>query len=280
LGEQVRTELRHCYQSQDWFSMVGTQFDKTIHSQASTRNKLGLPNDRKVAVIFPHILWDGSFFSGNDLFEDYTEWLIETVRAACSNPRLQWVVKLHPAHVVKAKQGNDSGKPSELAVIERSIGALPPHVTLIHPHTDLSTYSLFEIADYVITVRGTVGIEAALFGIPPVTAGTGRYDRRGFSLDSSSREEYLNKLGNLETYPRLSATQVQAAERYAYGVFFARPLALTSVSLEYERDGKATPKFTVRCQSREEWMDAPDLRALSGWIAEGKTEDLLALPLN
>lgn len=278
-GRQIRQELLQCYEAQDWFSVVGTQFDKKILSQDITRRNLGLSSDKKVAVIFPHILWDGSFFYGKDLFDDYTQWFVETIRAASANSRLQWVVKLHPAHCVKAKQNKALGKPAELNAIERTFGSLPTHVKLVYPDTELSTYSLFEIADYTVTVRGTVGIESALFGVPVVTAGTGRYDRRGFTLDSSTSQEYLQKLAALETYPRLSAEQVEIAERYAYGTFLCRPLRLSSVSLEYERDAMATPKVTVHCQTRDQWLAAPDMRRLAGWLADGKAEDMPLLSL-
>jgi hypothetical protein len=235
---------------------------------------LGLSSDKKVAVIFPPILWDASFFYGKDLFDDYSHWFVETLRAAAANSRLQWVVKLHPAHIVKAKQDNNQGKPAELNVIERTFESLPAHVKLVHPDTELSTYSLFEIADYAVTVRGTVGIESALFGVPAVTAGTGRYDRRGFTLDSSTREEYLEKLAKLEKFSRLSAEQVELAERYYYGVFSCRPLTLSSVSLEFARDEMATPKVIVHCHTRDEWLAAPDMRRLAGWLADGKAEDM------
>lgn len=277
-GQKVREELLQCYQTQDWFSSVGTQFDKRILSREMTRKTLGLSSDMKVAVIFPHILWDGSFFWGEDLFDDYTHWLVETIRAASANTRVQWVLKLHPAHIVKAKQGNNAEKPAELKVIEQMFGTLPAHLKLVYPDTDISTYSLFEIADYVVTVRGTVGIESALFGIPVVTAGTGRYAGRGFTLDSSTREEYLQKLATLETYPRLSSEQVELAERFAYGTLFRRPLTLSSASLEYERDAVATPKVTVHCQTREEWLRSSDIRPLADWLADGKAEDMLVLP--
>jgi len=276
-SRKIREELFQCYETQDWFSSVGTQFGKQILSRQMTRHKLGLSADKKVAVIFPHIFWDGSFFSGEDLFEDYTHWFVETIRAACANPRLEWVVKLHPAHVVKARKDN-YGRPQELEVIESELPALPAHVKLLHPDTQLSTYSLFQIADYAITVRGTVGIESALFGIPVVTAGTGRYAGRGFTLDSATREEYLEKLATLETRPRLSAAQVEIAERFAYGMLFCRPWSLSSVSLEYERDAVATQKVAVHCQTRQQWLASPDMRQLAGWIADGKTEDMLAWP--
>jgi hypothetical protein len=282
-GQAVRQELFQCYQSQDWFSFVGTQFEKQLMSKQQTCHALGLPGDvssKKVAIIFPHILWDGSFFSGKDLFGDYTEWLVETIRAAAANTRLHWLVKLHPAHVVKAKQSNDLQQPSEVSVIERRFGTLPPHITLVYPDSQLSTYSLLEIADYAVTVRGTVGIEAALFGIPVVTGGTGRYDRRGFTLDSSTREEYLERLASLDTCARLSPKQIEMAERFAYGTFFCRPLRLSAVSLDYNRDGKATPRFKVRCQTRDEWLGARDMQVLSRWLADGKAEDMLDLPVD
>jgi hypothetical protein len=274
-ARQLRKELFDTYDAQDWFSVVGTQFDKKIHSAEATRQKLGVSAGRKVAVVFAHILWDGSFFYGKDLFEDYTQWFVETIRAAIANPRVQWLVKLHPAHIVKAKQVNDAGRPAELDVIEKQFGTLPAHVTLVYSNTDVSTYSLFEIADYTVTVRGTVGIESALFGVPVITAGTGRYDRRGFTVDSASRKEYLDKLAHLESIPRLSQEQIRLAERYAYGVFFWRPLSLSCISLEFERDEKATPRVTVRCQSREEWLSSPDIRRLADWIADGKAEDMM-----
>jgi hypothetical protein len=273
-SREIRQELFRSYESQDWFSVVGTQVDKKLLSQDATRAHLGLRADKKVAVVFVHILWDGSFFYGEDLFKDYTEWFVETIRAAIGNDRLQWVVKLHPAHLVKAKQKNTERRPAELDVIEKEFGSLPPHITLVHPDTEVSTYSLFEIADYTVTVRGTVGIESSLFGVPAITAGTGRYDRRGFTVDSSSREEYLRKLATLESIPRLTPEQVTCAERYAYGLLFWRPLALSSASLEFERGEKALPKFVIQCRTRSQWLASPDMNRLSRWIAEGVFEDM------
>lgn len=277
-GRQIRQELFQCYKTQDWFSVVGTQFSTQLLSGEDTRKRLGILPDQKIALVFPHILWDGSFFAGEDLFDDYTDWLAQTIRGACENPHIEWVVKLHPAHVVKAHKLNISSRPRELDVIEREVGTLPPHVKLIRHDCDLSTYSLFEIADYAVTVRGTVGIEAALHGIPVVTAGTGRYDRRGFTLDSATREEYLSKLANLHCYPRLTPEQIELAERYAFLVFCCQPLELSSVSLEYSRDAFATPKMSVHCRTRQQWLDSPDMRRLSAWIADSSIPDMVTLP--
>jgi hypothetical protein len=108
-------------------------------SQAETVRHLGLAHDKKVAVVFPHIFWDGSFFAGDDLFEDYAQWFVETMRVAYSNDRLQWVVKFHPAHVVKANREGVTRRPQEMDVLEQALGPLPPHVKLLPPTCELST---------------------------------------------------------------------------------------------------------------------------------------------
>jgi hypothetical protein len=276
-GRCVRDELLRCYQTQDWFNFVGTQFGKTIVSKEDARARLGLVPDKKVAVIFPHILWDGSFFWGDDLFENYARWLAETIRAACANPRLQWVVKVHPSHVVKSRRDSVQGRPQELDIIEGTVGTLPDHVKLLHPEDSISTYSVYQLADYAITVRGTSGIEASVFGVPVVTAGTGRYAGRGFTIDPATPEEYLEKLRTLDMQPPMTPHQIELAERYAFGIFFGRPLQLSSVALEFVQDATASWKIAVHCKTREDWLNAPDIRRFAKWIGTND-EDMFSLP--
>ena len=71
---------------------------------------------------------------------------------------------------------------------------------------------------------------------------------RGFTLDSSTRQEYLQKLSTLETYPRLSAEQVELAERFAYGVFLCRELSLERVARIWT-NGMDTTRFAVPLQN-------------------------------
>ena len=151
---------------------------------------------------------------------------------------------------------------------------------LVRPETPISTYSLFQIADYVITVRGTVGIEAALFGVPVITAGTGRYDSRGFTFDSRTKDEYLTRLATLETSPPMTADQIELAEKYAYYVFLGRPLRLSCASLEYARDGKASPILTVRCRTPDQWLASPDMISLIDWIRDATAEDFVGAPVS
>ncbi|MDA2918670.1 hypothetical protein MYX76_04120 [Desulfobacterota bacterium AH_259_B03_O07] len=274
--QRLRQELYSTYASGDWYSEVGTQFNKRILDAAEIRKRLGLDPRKRTALIFPHILWDGTFFWGKDLFRNYEEWFIETVRTACANNQVNWIIKVHPANIVKNVRDGFQGESSEVVAIRKHIGQLPSHLFVIPADSNINTFSLFGLMAYCLTVRGTIGIEAASFGIPVLTAGTGRYDHKGFTIDSESRKQYVERLACIQEIPPLSSAQRELAERFAYGVFVLRPLGLTTVTLEFQRDAKATSKTRINVSTKEDWLNAPDLKALVRWLSDREQKDFLA----
>ncbi|ABD06247.1 hypothetical protein RPB_1537 [Rhodopseudomonas palustris HaA2] len=185
--------------------------------------QLGLDPSKPTAVLFSHVLWDANLFYGKDIFENYGEWFIETVKAAVANPRLNWLVKLHPANIWKRKLSGTTDEYGELRLIREHIGALPDHVKILPADTKISTMSLFRMVDVGITVRGSIGYELPCFGVPVVTAGTGRYSGFGFTEDCTSRAQYLDRLAHLETIERLDPAQVRRARVHAHALFALRP---------------------------------------------------------
>jgi len=149
---------------------------------------------------------------------------------------------------------------------------------MIAPESEISTYSLFQIMDYCIKVCGTVGMEAGRLGIPVLTGGRGPYDNKGFTVDSNTREEYLEKLRNIQEIPRLSSTQRELAERFAYATFLMRPWHAKSVTLPYLPDKKKfLYKGQVNVKSPEDWYTAEDLKVFADWIANpNKADEYLA----
>jgi hypothetical protein len=134
---------------------------------------------------------------------------------------------------------------------------------------------MFEAMDYCVTVRGTVGMEAACFGVPVLTAGTGRYDRLGFTIDHDSRDHFLDTLSQLERVPGLGEAQTELARRFAYGVIMARPLPLQSVQFGYHHDAGATMSAKLTLDPAEDVADASDVAAIAAWIRSGR-EDFLS----
>lgn len=274
--EQALTaEFEQRYGGAEKHPDAGLQEGKRVKSPEEVRAELALDPDKPTAVVFSHLLWDASLFFGEDLFEDQEEWLIETVRAAVANPNVNWVVKLHPANLYKGDALEDE------AAIREAVGELPPHVKILRPETDLNTYALFSVIDAGITIRGTIGLELPVFGIRALTAGTGRYSGLGFTDDSTTSAEYLDKLRRLHELPRPSAEEVELAKKHALAIFRRRPFRFTSYEssfMDAHRFAEGHPlasNLRLVPQSARDVEAADDLREFAAW-AGGDALDYLA----
>lgn len=197
--------------------------------------ELGLDPGLPLAVVFCHVLWDSSFFYGRDLFLTYRAWLERTLRAAAANPRVSWLIKAHPSNVFRLRHGDVRGPVGEVEVVRGTLSALPEHVRLVLPDSPISSLSLFREADVGITVRSTAGLEMACFGKPVVTAGSGHYSGLGFTHDSATAEEYLDRLRRLDDHLRpLDAEQTKRARVYAHALMKVRPWVLRSFRTRYD----------------------------------------------
>lgn len=278
-SKQLDQELYSTYASGDWYSVVGTQFEKSMIDSAHLRERLGLDPNKKTAIIFPHILWDAALFWGKCHFGHFEEWFVETVRSACANDQVNWVIKIHPANQ-RLREDGSIKESAELVALRKIIGKLPPNIAMILPESEISTYSLFGIMDYCITVYGTIGIEAARLGIPVLTGGTGPYDRRGFTVDSKTREEYLEKIRNIQFIPRLAPAQREMAERFAYMTFIARLWHAKSVTLRYlPHSKKFLYEGSVNIRSKDDWYAATDIQSLASWIGNPNKPGEFLAPL-
>jgi len=278
---EIVAELEQAYRGGTWFDRKFLNDGKRIKTASDVRQQLGLDPSRKTAVVFSHVLWDATFFYGTGLFDDYETWLLATVRAACANPRLNWVIKLHPDLVWKLKYEGYTGELRDVIAMRGAIGSLPDHVHLVLPDTDISTFSFFDVADYCLTVRGTIGIEMACHGVPVLTAGTGRYSVLGFTIESASAPEYLNRLAALETLPPMSLGAIELARRYAYAVFHCRPWRLRSfetIKAPMQRTGHPLDhNLVAHVKTFDEIRQAVDLRAFAEWV-DSDAVDYVRLP--
>ena len=283
-GEQQERELG------DEFAMrYGNRWALSRRLQGWTRPqppdeiiaRLALDRAKPTAVVFSHVLWDANMFYGEDLFEDQEAWFIETVRAACANPHVNWILKLHPANVWKLRRDGVEAELGELVVLREHLGRLPGHVAVLPPDTDISTRSVFELASWGITIRGSVGIELPCFGVPVLTAGTGFYAGRGFTIDSGSAAEYLERLRRIQGISALSTEQTQLARRHAHALFRLRPTRFTSFESRFGTiDNVGHPldqNLVLRLRSRAEFEHADDVRRFADWAIASRELDYLAL---
>jgi hypothetical protein len=243
------------------------------------RAQLGLDPGKKTAVVFSHIAWDAAFFWGSCLFDDYEDWLFQTVRfVAAECPEVNWVVKLHPFNVFKLLR--EGRREESEMVLLRSLMPLPEHVRIMPSGTDISTKSLFAVTDYAVTVHGTVGLEFPAQGILAVLAGTGRFDGHGFTIDAGSRQEYFDILKNLHRVGPLSEEARTLARRYFLALFRRREYSLEDVApMELKRlhEGQSQVHDNIRFTPRAlpEFEGASSIKRLSDWLADSSDPDLM-----
>ncbi len=221
---EVMQQFDAGYRKGSWFKYKNLAGDQTQAERAELVDRFALDPARKTAVIYSHILNDANLFYGDDLFAaGYEQWLVETVRAAAENPHVNWVLKLHPANVYRAAKTGYAGEFGELLALKNAFGAIPEFLRIVYPDEKTSPLSFFRISDYGLTVRGTVGVELPCMGIPVLTAGTGRYAGKGFTIDASTVPEYLDRVRNIHLTAPLSRDQVRLATLHAHFAFKARP---------------------------------------------------------
>jgi len=266
-GRMIYDAFEKGYLGKNWFKYKTLSSDFRMFSKEEFIEKYDLDPDKKIAVLFSHIMWDANLFYGDDIFErGFGEWLVESIKTMTKNNNINWLVKIHPANKLKHELEGIKGEYREITAIKKTFGKIPDNIKIVYPEDDINPYCLFKIIDYGITVRGTIGMELPCFGVPVLTAGTGRYSDRGFTIDSNNKEEYLNKLSHLEDIPRLDEEKKRLALVHAYVLFKLRPLKFTSYKEVYE----------VRDRDIEiNISDAQDFKKLVNWAINSKEKDFL-----
>jgi len=268
--KQVIEQIAEHYKEQTWYNRQKLQQGKKIYDKEATLKKLGISLQKKIAVIFCHILYDATFFYGHSIYSTYEEWLIETVRYAIKNQNLEWVLKVHPVNVWRSKMDNQPMEQLEITLLKRKFGKLPNHIKVMAADTEINTFSLFQSIDYGVTVRGTIGMELPCWGIPVVTAGTGRYNGLGFTLDPKTAKEYKSILLNLHNVPKPTINIIKLARKHAFGVFFMRPFPIKTFSIKYEKN-----KVELSRQSIANKKLGNDLEQIARWIKVSRRRDLI-----
>jgi hypothetical protein len=259
------------------------QTGKKLKTPAEVRTQLGLDPAKKTAVIFSHVAWDATFFYGTCLFNDFEDWLFQTVQFVAQHcPHINWVVKVHPFNVFKL-QFETVTETSEMRLLA-PLMLLPDHVRILHADTDINTQSLFPTVDYVLTVNGTVGMEFPCFGIPALVAGTGRYNGLGFTIEPPTREAYFEALRTLHTVPRLTTEAIHLARRHFYYLIRGKQVSFEDIApMElkrlHEAQSDVSDNLHITARSVEDFAGKASIRLLAEWLASSTEPDLLELEI-
>lgn len=174
--------------------------DKMVLNKDEFNRMLELDDTKKNVVIMAHCFSDWNHCASNLLFRDYYSWLEEVLKTAKTINNVNWILKLHPSRRLYG-ESDEANKLIEKHNIDN---------VKIFPE-EYSGESLKNIADVIVTVHGTAGIEYSCCGIPCVLAGDAYYKGYGFTIESATKDEYLDKLTRLDKIQKLNNNQIKKA---------------------------------------------------------------------
>lgn len=219
-GQRTKIEkLISARRGADRWNQFSRQWQKTTSKGGQkVRRDLDL-DDRPIALLPTNVLGD-SLTLGREVFsESMTEWIVKTIRYFFDRPQYQLVVRIHPGEQL-------SWGPSLLDILDDYFDSYPDHIHIIGPEAEINSYDLVDIASLTTVFTTTLGLEAAMSGLPVIVVGETHYRGKGFTLDPQSWEEYFSCLGSTLQNPGSHAPEEEKIEKawtYAYRFFFDYP---------------------------------------------------------
>lgn len=199
--------------------------------------------DRRVVVIFSHVLFDANGAYGVDLFSSMESWLRETLLwyRDFGSDECFVVVKEHPANKFKvdAVSGVRPTCCERLIFDELELASLPNRFGFLSDEESFPTSQLLKEAAGCITVRGSVAIEAAAHGVPVLVAGSSRFSGRGIVNEPTSQLAYFVQLNRFFALSRRGRGRIIAnAIRYAECTLYCGGVSTAPWSFSHERGSK------------------------------------------
>jgi len=167
--------------------------DKKTYKKKELLDLYHMDNKKKNVFVLAHAFSDAPHVGEGLLFNDYYHWLVETLQMLSKNKDINKFVKPHPSSYMW----------NEYGAVEEMLEGLNINNVHVLPK-DFNTNSIVEIADYIVTAKGTAGLEFSCFGIPAIIAGIGYYSGFGIAIESKDLEEYRKNIEKITTFKSLS----------------------------------------------------------------------------
>lgn len=179
---------------------------KKVLTKEDLIRQYGINPQKKTVVIMAHTFTDAVFNYGGYYFRDYYDWTEQTLKIAASNTKVNWILKPHPTR--------GSYNESEDSIENLFAKYQKEHMYFLSD--DVSSESIKNIADMLVTVGGNAGAEYSCFGIPAVIVGKPYYHGQGFTIEPKTYEEYKAVLEKADRIRPLTEDQILLAKK----VFF------------------------------------------------------------
>lgn len=248
---------------QGQFTMAGVRFWSEIETAPNWLESKMAKFD-KVVSVFTNVAFDTSQVHANTIFKNMFDWLGELSQIIQETPETLFVVRAHPDEDRPGKESMESV--ADWFAASRLRGR--ENVAFISPAEAASSYELIERSQLVLVYNSSIGLEAAIHGLPVLCAGRARYADAGAVFLPDNHADYLHILRDL-----LAVETINVPDRFSENgrLFLYRELNQASLDLSDFLEPYPSMQGMVSFRNFEPHLldDHPTLRAIQGGILEG-----------
>lgn len=207
-------------------------FSTPAYSSARTGAATALcDHDGPIVLIASHCFTDFPHLTGKQAFRDYYQWLKHTLQFSMRLRHIKWIVREHPM----------SPRYRECGIVE-SLCAEFPHVHFVSTEVDMGT--LLSKVDAVVTVRGTVGMEAVIHGCKVICSATSVYSDLNIATTCTEQTQYFSELQRITKGKHFEPVAMRKASLALYYLFYHAPISST-LEIEIQSALKSPLTFEI-----------------------------------
>jgi hypothetical protein len=180
---RINTHLSRRFQGE--FTMAGITFWPDM--KGLSEDFLQLSNDfKQIVPIFTNVIFDTSQVHANTVFPHMFAWLGLLLDVIRSHPETLFVIRAHPDEMREGKKSRES---VQEWMMSNGVDQLS-NVVFVASDGALSSYDLIRRSKFVIVYNSSIGLEAALLGVPVLCGGKARYTQYPTVFFPKSPDEY------------------------------------------------------------------------------------------
>ncbi len=194
--------------------------ENRIDNEKEIISLLGIDLRKKIIACYPNVFWDSVHMGLDSVSKDLTSWLKDMIDFVKDRDEFQLIIRTHPAEL-KA-ESNIQSKFTISDSLNELFDKMPSNVIIVEPKSNVSSYSLANIANANIVWNGTIGLELALNGTKPIVIADAYYANKDFTIDFLNFDDLANYLNKLNDKSEINDEEKRLVEIFSYNIRFRR----------------------------------------------------------
>lgn len=173
---------------------------------------------KKLYGLFPNVLWDASNADTDAYFNNWVDWIIESVRYFSLTEGKALVIRAHPSE----KDFMKARVTVEDVISKTFVKAIDdiPNIIFIPPNAKFRSYELFKHLEGGLVYNGTLGLEMIYHHIPVFVAGKAPYQAFDFVAKFDGKHGYFDALDNSQAVLSQQEKHLDQLVKYLYTYFW------------------------------------------------------------